>query len=233
MIITREDRREVKKVLKKLGRRKTKESIFYDLCFCLCAPQCKFENNIEVIKELKSFELYKRKDIRSGTDGVLYIPKLRSILRPVRFYNNKAKYIIEAKINFKEILKNIKPVSKDDCGYAQREWLVKNVKGMGMKAASHFLRNQGYDALAIIDTHIIKFLAKEHLDYPHFITKRWNDSEADHLILFKKLAVSNGGYKELEMLFQESAGSMDLTTAELDAIIWKQRSGTDWKEFIH
>ena len=40
-----------------------------------------------------------------------------------------------------------------------REWLVKNVKGLGYKEASHFLRNIGKsEDLAILDRHILKNL---------------------------------------------------------------------------
>jgi len=42
--------------------------------------------------------------------------------------------------------------------FEKREWLVENVNGLGMKAASHFLRNLGNETFAIIDTHIIKFM---------------------------------------------------------------------------
>ncbi len=38
---------------------------------------------------------------------------------------------------------------------AARDWLVENITGLGMKEASHFLRNVGYLDLAIIDKHIL------------------------------------------------------------------------------
>ena len=41
------------------------------------------------------------------------------------------------------------------------EWLVKHVKGLGYKEASHFLRNIGYSSeLAILDRHVLKNLKK-------------------------------------------------------------------------
>lgn len=237
MKITIKDRAELKNILNKFSKRKTKRAIFHDLCFALTAPQTTFKSNIKVINELKRSEFYE-KPVDLFLGGFQKEKNaLKELLKPVRFYNNKAKYLIGAKRNFQQVLDLVWKEHGDysylnnDCGYDKREWLVKNVKGLGMKAASHFLRNLGYNALAIIDTHIIKFLAKNHIDYPHFITKRWGDPEVDHLILFKKLACSKQGYEELESLFQESAGHMNLTTAELDALVWKQYSNTDWKEF--
>ncbi len=41
----------------------------------------------------------------------------------------------------------------------RREWIVENIKGIGYKEASHFLRNIGfYKNIAILDRHILKNL---------------------------------------------------------------------------
>ena len=49
-----------------------------------------------------------------------------------------------------------------------REYLVQNISGIGIKEASHFLRNIGYcDSLAIIDVHVLAFLEKLSLVTPH------------------------------------------------------------------
>jgi N-glycosylase/DNA lyase len=229
MKVTREDRKELKKVLDNLGRRKRKETVFYDLCFCLCAPQTTFVNNKKVIEDLKVYGaggkgFYKTKI------GLLTEAHLRILCRPVRFYNNKARYLLEAKENFDEIYEKIKKVQKDkdNCGYELREWLVKNVKGLGMKAASHFLRNLGFDALAIIDTHIIKFMADDDNFMP--IDALWYTTEEIEDKLRKKVT-SIKGYEDIESWFQEMAGKYKMTTAELDALVWKNYSKTEWKEF--
>lgn len=107
-------------------------------------------------------------------------------------------------------------------GKQVREWLIYNIKGLGMKAASHFLRNQGYTDLAVIDVHIIRFLSKyvKPIDYEF----------TDGLIP----VVSNmKNYLHWEDRFREIADKYDLSVAELDAIIWKQRSNTDWKDFVY
>ncbi len=225
--ISKEDRKQLKRVLSGLGRRKTKETIFYDLCFCLMAPQTTFKSNIKVIKELRKRKFY--------THDVISLPQ---ICKPVRFYNNKARYLREAKKNFEEILSVVKKTDDEDCGYSKREWLVKNVKGLGMKAASHFLRNLGYDALAIIDTHIIKFMSKQPLFDPILACKipcvriHLNEEQQAELEKeFRKEVTTLRGYENLEMNFQFIAGEHNLTTAELDALIWKIYSGTEWKDF--
>ena len=43
--ITKQDRQALKKVFENFGRLKSDEEIFYDLVFCLLAPQIIFKNN--------------------------------------------------------------------------------------------------------------------------------------------------------------------------------------------
>lgn len=229
MKVTREDRENLKITLAGMTRRKTKRQIFYDLCFCLCAPQTTFKSNIKVINDLKKLDFYST-PLSMYRKGLTPIRTLKYVLKPVRFYNNKAKYLLEAKEKFPQVLDLIWKEHGDycylnkDCGYDKREWLVKNIKGMGMKAASHFLRNLGYDALAIIDVHIIKFMANEE--------KQVSQRVRDELIReYTKSAATVGGYDMLETAFQCIAGRYNLTTAELDALVWKNYSNTDWKAF--
>jgi len=90
----------------------------------------------------------------SGTEE-----EILDCLYGVRFKYKKAKYIVEVrelfkldgKISVKKIIEN------GATPFEIREWLVKNVKGMGHKEASHFLRNIGKGRdLAILDRHILK-----------------------------------------------------------------------------
>jgi N-glycosylase/DNA lyase len=87
-----------------------------------------------------------------------------------------------------------------------REWLVKNVKGIGFKEASHFLRNIGYSNLAILDFHIINVLVKHRLvEKPKTLTKKH--------------------YLEIEMLLRDIAEKASLTLAELDLFLWYMETG--------
>ena len=82
-----------------------------------------------------------------------------------------------------------------------------------MKAASHFLRNLGNTEIAILDVHIIKFL---------------NEYFKDDLNITN--IKNNAHYEELEGWFQEAAGNYNLLCSELDLLIWKNYSGTDWDD---
>lgn len=192
--VTEEDRRNLDKAFENFGKSKTEEEIFYDLCFCICAPQTTFKNNTKVINRLISSNFYNINYSREY---------LEEIVKPARFYRNKTRYLLEAKKNFKKILWLLDSALS---GWVKRDFLVRGVKGLGMKAASHFLRNLGDQNLAIIDTHIIKFLEC-------------------------KPPKNRQEYFMLEEEFYSIAEEMKLSSAELDALIWKEYSNTSWENF--
>lgn len=194
MNITNIDRWHIKMVIEKFQRYKSQSDVFYDLCFCICAPQTTFTSNQKVIKELME---------RNFFEEEIPLEEMRKIVKPVRFLR-KAEYLLAAKQNFSTIYcKSKEKISS----YEKREWLVKNVKGIGMKAASHFLRNLGHTDLAIIDTHILKFM-------------------------HKPLPTSKKDYLSFEQEFNEIARQHSLTPVGLDAYIWKVQSKTHWSDFI-
>jgi N-glycosylase/DNA lyase len=228
--ITKEDRQALNKVFENFGRKKTEEEIFYDLCFAIMAPQTKFANNIKVIQRLKELDFYYFGEAYEGYCG---ITQIEEILKPVRFYKNKTKYLLEAKKKFPEILQAISSLDTWDNKqsihvvdvYKIREWLVDNVKGLGYKASSHFLRNLGYgDNIAIIDTHIIKFLAEE-------LAVIFGFTYEEAMQEFRKQASKKEGYLSLEKIFQNIAKENKLSCAELDSWLWKNYSGTNWEDF--
>jgi N-glycosylase/DNA lyase len=163
---------------------------FSELCFCLLTANSKAKTAIAIQKEL-------------GPDGFLNKSQeeISKIIRAYghRFHNNKAKYIVEARkfANIKQILSQFKT------GKEAREFLVKNVKGLGYKEASHFLRNVGYSDVAIIDRHILRFLQQSSLikEIPKVITKK--------------------NYLEFEKILEQFNMPLD----ELDLIIWQKMTG--------
>ena len=74
-----------------------------------------------------------------------------------RFYKNKSNYLIDLKNNYNYIARQLNKIKNP---YKKRDFLIENVKGLGLKEASHFLRNIGYKNLAILDRHILKNLLK-------------------------------------------------------------------------
>ena len=91
-------------------------------------------------------------------------------------------------------------------GESLRTWLVQNIKGLGYKEASHFLRNIGYDDYAIIDFHIIDILTQ-------------------YGFIKKPKSLSKKRYLEIEQDLNHIAQLCDLTLAELDFYLWYLETG--------
>jgi len=90
-----------------------------------------------------------------------------------------------------------------------RNRIVKDVKGIGLKEASHFLRNIRHEKFAIIDTHILKFLNVENKN------------------------ITPKQYKKLESDFRLISEDLNLTPAVLDALVWRHYSKTKWSNFVY
>ncbi len=208
MNITQQDREMAHKVfVDNFHLNKTDEDIFYELIFCICVPQTTFKNTIKVIDKLREIDYY------HFTDNKLYLEGgeqeyLWEIIKPVRFYRNKAKYVVAARKNFSDILVILKYPFLNSSN--KRAWLVQSVKGLGMKTASHLLRNLGATNLAIIDIHVLKYLN----------------------VLHKDRTMDQWKYDDLEERFKKKAKAENLSVAELDIIVWKKYSKTEWVDYV-
>lgn len=140
--------------------------------------------------------------------------QIKPFLNAVRFNENKSNYIIEARklfsngtnLNLKQILNSFVN------SYESREWLVENIKGIGMKEASHFLRNIGAgNDLAILDTHILKNLKRYGIieDLPKNLNKK--------------------KYLEIEMKMKKFAENIGIPFDELDLLFWSEETGFIFK----
>src|SRR5256886_11375643 len=127
------------------------EEVFAELCFCLLTPQSSAKVCWDAVTALKERTL-----LLKGQPQ-----ELEPHLRSVRFSDSKAKYIVEARGMFSNDgkLQLKSRISSFYNPFELREWLVKNVKGLGYKEASHFLRNIGLgEGFAILDRHILRNL---------------------------------------------------------------------------
>jgi len=171
---------------------KDDECLFGELCFCILTPQSRAKNCRKVVEKLK----------KENKLFNVNLEELRKYLKNVRFPNVKAKRIIEARKNFPEIKKklNLNP-------HKLREWLIKNVKGIGLKESAHFMRNIGFRGLPIIDAHIQNFLKK--------------------IGIFKRETgnITKKQYLKLEEKFLELSRELQMKPEELDIAIWLYQSG--------
>jgi N-glycosylase/DNA lyase len=188
-----------KRKLEFKNNRNDKQKIFKELCFCLLTPQSKALNCWSAVEEL----------FKNGFPNVEE-KKIKEILSSkVRFHNNKTKYLLEVAKNFdliyKIINKNLEP-------QALREILIREIKGLGYKEASHFLRNIGYSFdLAILDRHIIKNLLKLKVinKIPKSLTKK--------------------EYLKIEKKFVKYSKKMKIPPVDLDLLFWALQTGCVFK----
>lgn len=178
--------------------------IFAELCFCLLTPQTKAKSAWRAIEKLKE------KDLLLNGDA----SEIKKWMASVRFNESKSKYIIEARRLFSDNIGNVKIKEKLDANdvFALREWLISNVKGYGMKEASHFLRNIGFgDDIAILDRHILKNLKKYGVidEIPKSLTDK--------------------KYLEIEQKMRKFADSVGIPFSHLDLLWWSEETGEIFK----
>ena len=184
----------------KSGMNNTEERIFAELCFCLCTPQSRALTCWKTVSMLmENGSLY------TGSED-----EIMSFLKGVRFRERKAQYIVEARrfftngggLRIKDRLKAFNDV------FTLREWLLRNIKGLGMKEASHFMRNIGLGfELAILDRHILKNLKRLDIikEIPSSLPKR--------------------NYEKIERKMKAFADKIAIPMVELDLLLWSMETG--------
>ncbi|TDT68594.1 N-glycosylase/DNA lyase [Hypnocyclicus thermotrophus] len=181
------------------------EDIFIELAFCILTPQSKAKSAWKAITKLKE-------------TGLLFYGEEEEIveyLNIVRFKNTKAKNLVLLRETIKDengviIIKEI--LDKLESPIKMRNWIVKNIRGIGYKEASHFLRNIGFGSkLAILDRHILKNLFKLNVI-----------NEIPKTLTAKK-------YLEIENKMIEFSKKINIKMEHLDFVLWYQEAGEIFK----
>ena len=174
-------------------KNQSSNDIFKELCFCIMTANCNADKCIEIHEGIE--------------DGFLKLNEFQLANRfkelGYRFPNIRAKYIVEARNNMKDLKNKIKSNKEEG---ELRDWIVKNIKGLGYKEASHFLRNIGYKNYAIVDFHIVDLLARKNL-------------------INKPKVMSKKKYLKIEELLKNIAEKSGINLAELDLYLWFLETG--------
>jgi N-glycosylase/DNA lyase len=174
-----------------LGKKDTRQW-FSELCFCILTANSKAHTAIKIQNELGAEGFCKKS--KNGVRRCI-------IAHKHRFHNNKTAYILGAREHI-DIKKKLKGIDSKKA----REWLIKNVKGIGYKEASHFLRNVGYFDLAILDRHILNLMAEDG-------------------IIKKPKSLARKNYLIIERKFIKIAEKLKMSPAELDLYMWSLKTG--------
>lgn len=181
------------------------KDIFCELSFCILTPQSKARKAWEAITILRENKL-----LFNGTSE-----EIEPYLNSVRFNKTKAKNLCilrkqmtDEKGNYitKDFFSNFKD------SFERREWIVKNIKGMSYKEASHFLRNIGFgERLAILDRHILRNLVR--LEIIEEIPKTLSEKK----------------YKEIEKKLEKFCKEVNIPMENIDLLLWYLEAGEIFK----
>lgn len=178
--------------------------LFEELVFCILTPQSKARSCDRAVLELKA-------------SGLLYNGNRRQIAKMlskgVRFHNNKAEYVVEAreKLSGNGFSRLFELTFEGDEKEA-RERLVGEVRGIGLKEASHYLRNVGRGKkIAILDRHILKNLC------------------SCKVIACVPKSLTAKKYFEIEKKMEAFSKKSRVPMPHLDFVFWSEETGEIFK----
>ena len=180
--------------------RGTKEKIFTELVYCIITPMARGKMCCTAVDTM----------VRIGVLFAGTRDQIKAKLIGARFIHKKSAYIVEARDKFlRDDAVSIKSIlSTIDDDQEAREWLVNNVKGIGYKEASHFLRNIGFTHdLAILDRHIVRNLHSLGVigEAPDTLSRR--------------------RYLDIERRMREFSHAVQIPMGHLDLLLWCKETG--------
>ena len=179
------------------------KELFIELAFCLLTPQSGARRCWTAIEKLLDKNL-----LFDGTAA-----EISDELNIVRFRNNKASYIVEARKKFLDGQNSLRELLDSETSIQEKRIrLVRDVKGYGMKEASHFLRNTGFGQdIAILDRHILRNM--------------------ERFGLIEKIPASITGkkYIELEQILSGFSSKTGIPMQYMDFILWYKETGDIFK----
>jgi N-glycosylase/DNA lyase len=180
--------------------RGTDEELFTELVYCLITPMARGKMCCAAVDAM----------VRTGILFTGTRDQIKERLIGARFIHKKSAYIVQARERFLgdgsvPLRPTLSAINDDQ---ETREWLVNNVKGIGYKEASHFLRNIGFTQdLAILDRHILRNLywLGAIQDIPDSLSRR--------------------RYLQIENRMKEFSDAIRIPMAHLDLLLWYKGTG--------
>lgn len=175
------------------------EAIFEELCFCLFTAGSSARTGLKSIDAIRDI-------LMTGS-----MEKLSEHLKGIhRYGKRRAEYVVLARefvqceLDFK-----LKGTIESFCGGAEgrRDFIVQNIKGLGYKESSHFLRNIGFRGYAILDRHILRNL------------RRFGVTAETSTPSSKKR------YLKVEEQMKAFAEEIDIDFDDLDFVFWSHETG--------
>lgn len=160
---------------------------FSELIFCTLTANTSAEMGLRCQNYLEGLQDY-------SFDSI----KFKLIECKYRFKNTRARFI---EYNYRKV-HILEDIIQDD---RRRELLVENYMGIGMKEASHFLRNIGYFQYSILDKHIQRFLESYYS---------------------REIRIRNRkDYESVELLFMRLSEEYGMEPGIMDLVVWYMMTG--------
>lgn len=192
--------REKLKEFETVGKKGSEKKIFEELAFCIFTAGASAKMGLKAIEAVR--------DLLAEADEKRISDRLRGVYR---FPNTRARYLVHTRnhlarergAGLMKILLSFKdPVERRDFIA-----LDKDVKGIGFKEASHFLRNVGFRGYAILDKHVLRCL----FELGVADSARPTRSRAEYL--------------ETESAMKKFSRENGFDLDELDLFFWSEKTG--------
>ncbi|MBI2651883.1 hypothetical protein HYX00_00325 [Candidatus Woesearchaeota archaeon] len=174
--------------------------LFEELAFCIFTANTSAEMSAKAVDAVRNVLITgSADDMTRRLEGIYRFNNVRPahIVHTRNYLKNSINFQLKNKINSfknKEELRNFFALNKD-------------IKGIGYKEASHFLRNIGFKGYAILDKHIINSLHE-------FGVLKTNEKPKN-----------NKEYLEIEQKFIDFSKQVGINMDELDLLLWSRKNG--------
>ena len=174
--------------------------LFEELAFCIFTANTSAEMGAKAVDAVRNVLIKgTAEDMTRRLEGIYRFNNVRPahIIHTRNYLKNALNFELKDKIksfNNKQELRDFFALNKD-------------IKGLGYKEASHFLRNIGFKGYAILDKHIINSLYE-------FDVLKTNEKPKN-----------NKEYLEIEQKFIDLSKNVGIDMDELDLLLWSRKNG--------
>jgi len=199
----------------------SEDGLWEELCLCILSSNIPYELAKSAFLHLRDTQSLRPEWIIRSSNSArqiahklsrqIYLPKKKDgSYRKYRFPNTRAQNIVNAAKTLYLKSSGLFGILKNSSSEREaRDFLAKNIAGVGLKQASHFLRNIGYSSsLAIIDSHVVAFLR-----------------EVEAVPQKRIKTITPEIYMRLERILQDLCESLDLNLSIFDMAIWHYMRG--------
>jgi len=176
-------------------------AIFEELCYCILTAGSSAKMGMRTVEALRDILL----------TGTLRELQLRAKKNHVRFWRVRPAYIVRTReflrttcgLQLRALINSLGGL------HERRDFFAKNkeIKGLGYKEASHFLRNIGFPGYAILDKHILNSLREMGV-----ISKRMRPT-------------TRTGYLAIEKKLAQFSEELGIDMDHLDLLLWSRKTG--------